>query len=84
MPAWVYTFIAVSVTVTWLLANLVAVVHNGHVDTEIHLIMGSVVGATFGLNSLAQRKERNRSDESKQKETNIDARAKQVLDDRNR
>lgn len=62
MPGWVYTFIAVSVTVTWLLANAVAALQGTHVDVEIHLIMGSVVGATFGLNSLQQRKDRNRDD----------------------
>lgn len=59
LPAWVYTFIAVGVTVVWLAANIVALLQGTRVDGQLHVLMGAVVGAAFGGHALARRRVEN-------------------------
>lgn len=68
LPTWVYTFVAVGVTGVWLLANIVAVINGNSVDSQLHILMGAVVGGTIGVQAierraLAERARREREEE---------------------
>jgi hypothetical protein len=55
LPTWVYTFVAVGVTMVWLVANIVAVIRGDQVDAQLHVLMGAVVGGTIGVQALERR-----------------------------
>jgi hypothetical protein len=65
VPAWVYTFIAVGVFLVWGAANVVAWADPAAsaVPTEMHVIMGAVVGGMFGGQALHRQKARERERE---------------------
>lgn len=47
LPAWAWTFIAVSVTITWVILNAIDAASQSYaVDPGLHIVMGSVAGAT--------------------------------------
>jgi hypothetical protein len=49
LPAWVYTFIAVSVTAVWVTLNAIDPFLSGYkVNPELHIVMGALVGASWG------------------------------------
>lgn len=56
LPPWVYTFIAVSVTVIWVFANVAGILQSEPVDPQIHFVMGGVVGASLGGQAIANRR----------------------------
>jgi hypothetical protein len=68
LPPWVYTFIAVSVTVIWVLANVKGFLQGTEVDPQIHYVMGGVVGASLGGQAIASRTRRNREEDARDRE----------------
>lgn len=54
LPRWVYTFIAVAVTVVWVMSHFVATLEGrDDVDQQLNYMMGAVVGATFGVRAIS-------------------------------
>lgn len=56
LPTWAYTFIAVGLTATWIVLNLLDPLLNGYtVDPGMHIVMGSLVGVAWGGRALKGR-----------------------------
>lgn len=58
LPAWAWTSIAVSVTATWIVLNLIDAFSQSYsVDPGMHVVMGAVAGAS-GMGGFLQGKRR--------------------------
>lgn len=59
LPAWVFTFIAVSITVVWVVLNVLdPLLSDYKVDPQLHIVMGALVGAAWGARVVSSKDEK--------------------------
>ncbi len=66
LPTWAWLFIAVGVTSTWILLNIVDAFSATYtLDAGAHIVMGAVVGATGGVAAINKTREEEKKGKDK-------------------